>query len=68
MRSVRLSERCPLPMGVAKGPFRPTLLRITLSKASSEIKSPPGVTACVEMVWCSHVTGTFAACERVRAG
>mmetsp|Transcript_7690 Transcript_7690/g.24166 ORF Transcript_7690/g.24166 Transcript_7690/m.24166 type:complete len:214 (-) Transcript_7690:49-690(-) len=61
LRSVRLSERCPLPIGVANGPFSPTLFRITLLSASSEIRSPPGVTACVEMVWYSQSMGTPAA-------
>jgi len=65
LRSVRLSERCPLPMGVAKGPLRPTLLRITLSSASWLMRSPEAVTACVEMVCCSHWMGTLAACARV---
>jgi hypothetical protein len=34
---------------------------MTLSSASCEMRSPPGVTACVEMVWCSQVMGTLAA-------
>ena len=45
LRKVKFNERCPLPIGVANGPFNPTLLRITLSNASSDIKSPLGVTA-----------------------
>ena len=39
-----------------------TLLRMTLSSASAEMRSPPGVTACVLMVWCSHSIGTLADC------
>mmetsp|Transcript_17616 Transcript_17616/g.30336 ORF Transcript_17616/g.30336 Transcript_17616/m.30336 type:complete len:288 (-) Transcript_17616:140-1003(-) len=45
LRSVRFSDTWPLPIGVASGPFRPTLLRTTDCRASSETRLPPGETA-----------------------
>lgn len=37
---------------------------MTESSASWEMRSPPGVTACVEMVWYSQSTGAPASCAR----